>query len=110
MKKYLIILFSVVTLGFGRCSDVLDRASLTTMNDGNYWTSENNLRLFANGFYSNYSPGYNSGCTEDYASLRGYYCSDDFTSSGKQGGFEIQAPASRVSTSETASWLLSYAG
>lgn len=80
------------------------------MNDGNYWTSENNLRLFANGFYTNYFVGYNSSFTEDYASLRGYYFSDDLVSAGKQIGFETQAPASRASTSEAASWLLTYAG
>lgn len=110
MKKYIILLVSVVTLGLAGCSDFLDRPSLTTMNDGNYWTSENNLRLFANGFYTNYFVGYNSSFTEDYASLRGYYFSDDLASAGKQSGFETQAPASRVSTSEAASWLLTYAG
>ena len=80
------------------------------MNDDTYWTSEATIRLFANGFYPNYFVGYNSGYTEDYAPLRGYYFADDFASSGKQGGFETQAPASRASTSEGASWLLSYAG
>jgi len=110
MKRYLLILLTVVSLVFTNCSDYLDRQSLTTMNDGNYWTSENNLRLFADGFYTNYFNGYNSGFTEDYAPLRGYYFSDDFTSSAKQGGFETQAPASRASTSEGATWLLTYAG
>ena len=117
MKKYIIILISVVTLGLAGCSsNFLDRPSLTTMNDGNYWTSENNLRLFANGFYPNYFVGYNSSFTEDYASLRGYYFSDDLASSGKQSGFETQAPASRGSSVEVssalapASWLLTYAG
>ncbi len=110
MKKYIVILVSVVTIGLAGCSDFLDRPSLTTMNDGNYWTSENNLRLFANGFYTNYFVGYNSSFTEDYASLRGYYFSDDLASAGKQSGFETQAPASRVSTSEAAVWLLTYAG
>jgi len=105
MKRYLFILLLVVTLGFTGCSDYLDRPSLTTMNDDNYWTSENNLRLFANSFYTNYFVGYNSGFTEDYAPLRGYYFSDDFASSGKQGNFESQAPDSRGSSSETASWL-----
>jgi hypothetical protein len=80
------------------------------MNDDNYWTSENNLRLFANGFYTNYFVGYNSGWTWDYVPLLGYNFADDFTSSGKQGNFESQAPTSRVSTSETAAWLQSYAG
>ncbi|MCE1197439.1 MAG: RagB/SusD family nutrient uptake outer membrane protein [Marinilabiliales bacterium] len=110
MKKYFLILIAVVTLGIAGCSDFLDRPSLTTMNDGNYWTSENNLRLFANGFYTNYFVGYNSSFTEDYAYLRGYYFSDDLASSGKQSGFETQAPASRASTSEAASWLQTYSG
>jgi len=110
MKRYLFILLLVVTLGFTGCSDYLDRPSLTTMNDDNYWTSENNIRLFANGFYTNYFVGYNSSYTEDYAPLRGYYFSDDFTSSGKQANFESQAPDTRASTSETAVWLNSYGG
>ncbi|MCU0363544.1 MAG: RagB/SusD family nutrient uptake outer membrane protein, partial [Bacteroidales bacterium] len=84
---------------------------LTTMNDGNYWTSENNLRLFANGFYSNYFVGYNNTWGIDYAPLRGYYFSDDNTWAGKQGGFEVQAPESRGVNSEAdGNWLLSYAG
>jgi len=110
MKKHIIILLAVVSLGFAACSDFLNRPSLTTMNDGNYWTSENNLRLFANGFYANYFNGYNSSWTVDYAPLLGYNFSDDLASSGKQGGFETQAPASRVSTSEAAAWLTTYAG
>lgn len=110
MKKNILILLSIVALVFSGCDDFLDRPSLTTMNDGNYWTSENNLRLFANGFYSNYFVGYNSSWTVDYASLRGYSFSDDFTSTGKQSGFETQAPASRASTSESAAWLASYDG
>lgn len=80
------------------------------MDDGNYWTSESNLRLFSNGFYANYFVGYNSTWGVDYAPLRGYYFSDDFTSSGKQSGFETQAPASRASVSETAAWMTTYAG
>lgn len=80
------------------------------MDDGNYWTSESNLRLFSNGFYANYFVGYNSTWGTDYAPLRGYYFSDDFTSAGKQSGFETQAPASRASVSETAAWLTTYAG
>lgn len=110
MKKYILILFTVVALAFTGCNDFLDRPSLTTMNDDNYWTSENNLRLFANGFYSNYFVGYNSSWTTDYAPLLGYNFADDFTSSGKQTGFDTQAPASQASTSESAAWLSKYAG
>lgn len=110
MKKYILIVLSVVTLVFSSCDDYLDRPSLTTMNDDNYWTSENNLRLFANGFYTNYFVGYNSAFGVDYAPLRGYNFADDFTSSGKQSGFETQAPASRTSVLESAAWLSTYAG
>jgi starch-binding outer membrane protein, SusD/RagB family len=110
MKKYFFILFTVVALVMTSCNDFLDRPSLTTMNDGNYWTSENNLRLFANGFYTNFFVGYNSSWTTDYAPLLGYNFSDDVASTGKQSGFETQAPASRYSTSEGAAWMASYCG
>jgi starch-binding outer membrane protein, SusD/RagB family len=111
MKKYLIIILSVVALFFSGCEKFLDRPSLTTMNDGNFWTSENNLRLFANGFYANYFVGYNSTWGIDYTPLRGYYFSDDFTSAGKQTVFETQAPESRSVNSEADGyWLLTYAG
>lgn len=109
MKKYSIIL-SAIALVFSSCDDFLDRPQLTEMNDQTYWTSENNLRLFANGFYVNYFVGYNNTWGVDYAPLRGYYFSDDFTSTGKQINFEPQAPDSRASVSETAAWLTTYAG
>ncbi len=114
MKKYFFILFTIAGLAISGCEKFLDRPSLTTMNDDNYWTSENNLRLFANGFYPNYFVGYSTSYSVDYAPLRGYYFSDDFTSSGKQGSFETQAPESRqpVTTNAEAdgNWLLNYAG
>jgi starch-binding outer membrane protein, SusD/RagB family len=111
MKKYLFILMTAAGLFLTGCDDFLDRPSLTTMNDGNYWTSENNLRLFADGFYANYFVGYNSTWGVDYTPLRGYYFADDFTSSGKQSGFETQAPESRASTSEAdGTWLTTYGG
>ena len=110
MKKIIIVLIAAVTLLFSSCEDYLDKPSLTTMNDENYWTGENSLRLFANGFYNNYFVGYSNTWGVDYASLRGYTFSDDLTSAGKQGGFETQAPTSRASTSEAAAWLTTYAG
>ncbi len=109
MKKYSMILCTVAILVSG-CEDFLDRKPLIEMNDGNYWTTENNVRLFANGFYTNYFVGYNNTWGVDYAPLRGYYFSDDFSSPGKQSGFETQAPPSRSSISEGALWLTTYAG
>lgn len=114
MRKYFFILFIAVGLAFTGCEKFLDRPSLTTMNDDNYWKSENNLRLFADGFYSNYFVGYNSSWGVDYAPLRGYYFSDDLTSTGKQSSFETQAPESRQPTTTNqeadGNWLLTYAG
>jgi starch-binding outer membrane protein, SusD/RagB family len=108
MKKYSIILLTMLVLG--SCEDFLDRKPLTQMNDETYWTNENNLRLFANGFYTNYFVGYNSSFTVDYAPVRGYTFSDDLTTTGKQINFESQAPVARASTLESAPWLSTYAG
>src|SRR5688500_1451753 len=109
MKKYSIILL-LTALFFGACEDFLDRQPLTEMNDETYWTNENNVMLYANSFYPNYFVGYNNTWGVDYAPLRGYYFSDDFTSTGKQSSFEPQAPASRADIRETALWLTQYAG
>jgi len=43
MKKIIIVLIAAVTLVFSSCEDYLDKPSLTTMNDENYWTGENSL-------------------------------------------------------------------
>lgn len=110
MKRITIILFSVVALLFTGCDDFLDRPSKTTMNDNNFWTNENNVRLFANGFYPSYFIGYNSGWTTAYAPVRGLTFNDDLTSTGTQRAFETQAPSSRYSRSEGTTWLSQYWG
>ncbi len=110
MKRFTIILFSVVALIFTGCDDFLDRPSKTTMNDDNYWTNENNVRLFANGFYPSFFIGYNYSWTTNYAPVRGLTFNDDLTSTGTQRAFETQAPSSRYSTSEGTTWLSQYWG
>jgi starch-binding outer membrane protein, SusD/RagB family len=110
MKKYLYLFLLAAIIVFTGCEKFLDRSSLTTMQDDSYWSNENNVRMFANGFYANYFVGYNSAWGVDYAPLRGYYFADDFASSGKQSGFEVQAPSSRISTSETPTMMITYAG
>jgi starch-binding outer membrane protein, SusD/RagB family len=109
MKKYSIALVTIIFILSG-CDDFLDRRQLTQMNDETYWTNENNLRLFANAFYPNYFVGYNTSFGLEYAPLRGFTFSDDLTSTGKQSGFETQAPAARSGTSEAIAWLSSYSG
>lgn len=109
MKKYSILLLTTVLL-FGSCEEFLDRPPLTQINDDELWTNENGVRQYANGFYPNYFVGYNSGFGVDYTPVRGYTFSDDLTQTGKQINFESQAPNSRASVTETATWMTTYAG
>ena len=110
MKKYLFIIFTITIFVTAGCEKFLDRPPLTSTDDDRYWTSENNLRLFANSFYANYFVGYNSGWGTAYAPLRGYYFADDFTSSGKQTSFDTQAPENMQETKEDPLMLLRYSG
>lgn len=99
------------TVLFTACNkDVLDRPQLNSPTDNNYWRSETDVRLFANGFYPNYFVGYNTGYAIDYAPVRGYTFSDDLTSTNVQSNFESSVPSSRVSTLETGAWLQQYSG
>src|SRR5688572_2069711 len=109
MKKHSITILAIIFV-LGSCDDFLDRPPLVQMNDKTYWVSENNVRLYANGFYVNYFVGYNSAFGVDYAPLRGYNFSDDFTSAGKQTNFEALAPPTKADLRETALWLYDYAG
>ncbi|HEY0669114.1 MAG TPA: RagB/SusD family nutrient uptake outer membrane protein [Sphingobacteriaceae bacterium] len=96
---------------FTSCNkDVLDRPPLTQYVDDNYWRNEEDVRLFANGFYTNYFVGYNSSFTADYTPVRGYTFSDDLTGKNVQSSFESGVPSSRGATTEGAAWLSSYAG
>src|ERR1051325_8442283 len=93
MKKYSIIL--IIALSVGGCNDFLTRPPLTVETDATFWTSEGNVRLFANGFYSNYFTGYNTGFAWDYVPGNtggGYYFSDDFANTGPQFPFDAGAP------------------
>lgn len=113
MKYYNQTIYCVLTavILFTSCNkDVLDRPQLNAPVDNKYWRSETDVRLFANGFYSNYFVGYNSFFGVDYAPRRGYSFSDDLTGRNVQGNFESSVPSSRFSTSETGPWLGQYAG
>jgi hypothetical protein len=109
-SKYLYSLLACVV--FLSCNkEVLDRPPLTDIIDGpNFWRNENDARLYANAFYTNYFTGYNSSFTADYTPVRGYTFSDDLTGKNVQSNFESSVPTSRGSTSETASWMSQYAG
>ena len=67
MKKYFVIALSALalSLGFASCEkineDILNGDPYTSFTKGNYFTSENNVKLFANYFYSEWSGYGNSG-------------------------------------------------
>lgn len=103
MKKYIYAL--LFTMGLGglatSCEDVLDRPAWTDYTDENYWTSEDNFRLYFNYYYPYYFVGYNSSYTTTYAPLRGYTFDDDRTSTGPQGNFTSVVPGDNGSYSLT---------
>ncbi|MBS1951441.1 MAG: RagB/SusD family nutrient uptake outer membrane protein [Cytophagales bacterium] len=111
MKKYSLIL--LVAVSIGGCNDFLTRPILTSETDATYWTNENNVRLFSNGFYSNYFTGYNTGFAWDYAPGNtggGYSFADDFANAGPQTPFDAQAPATLASTTEEIYMQSKYSG
>ncbi|HKU51894.1 MAG TPA: hypothetical protein VJQ25_05470, partial [Nitrospira sp.] len=48
-------------IGFSSCEDYLDRKNLDSLDDSNFWTNEGNMRLFAQGAYTDYFYGYGTG-------------------------------------------------
>lgn len=62
MKRNIFI-FILVLLGLSSCKDYLDRKNLDTFDESNFWTSEGNMRLYAQGAYTAYFTGYGSGYT-----------------------------------------------
>src|SRR6476620_8108704 len=113
MMKFSKSLYSLLAcVVFLSCNkEVLDRPPLTDIIDGpNFWRNENDARLYANAFYTNYFTGYNSSFTADYTPVRGYTFSDDLTGKNVQSNFESSVPTSRGSTSESAAWMSQYAG
>lgn len=113
MKYYIKYIFTVLaacTLITSCNKDVLDRPQLNSPTDESYWRNETDIRLFANGFYTNYFNGYATSFTVDYTPVRGYTFSDDLTSRNVQSNFESSVPASRISTSEAGAWMAQYSG
>lgn len=108
--RYIYSLIVAIVLFVSCNKEVLDRPPQATYRDDNFWRNEDDLRLYGNGFYSNYFNGYNTGFGVDYTPVRGYTFSDDLTSKNAQTSFESSVPGSRGSTSEIADWMGTYAG
>ena len=96
MKYIYSFLIACIALSFSGCKKILDRPPLTEMNDENAWTSEVNLRLYANKYYPSFFTGY--GVAFDYsgAALMGYQFSDDVFLLGNQGNFTRALPNSSI--------------
>ena len=91
--KYLLVFMVLLFVG---CEDFLDRPPLTSLNDETAWTSEDNVRLYANKYYTTFFDGYGSGWAVDDAALTGYQFSDDIVAQGNQGNFTRAVPNSSI--------------
>lgn len=111
MKKKLLIIFAgLLSLGLSSCDQVINREPRENPTDPNFWRNESDVRLFGNGFYSNYFIGYGVGWSAAYSDYRGYVFSDDVCSQGTQASFEDQVPTDRGSKDEALSWMTQYCG
>ncbi|GHS94357.1 hypothetical protein FACS1894207_2430 [Bacteroidia bacterium] len=87
--KTIIVMLSLVTLT--ACNDILDKEPLDTFTNGNFWTSESNVRGYAFAFYNDFL-GYGNGNT-----LGDFYfktLSDDQVGNGFSNFTPVQVPAS----------------
>ncbi len=107
MKKLTYLIFSIVALSFASCDNYLDRPAKTSSNDDIFWVSEDNVRLFVNGGYTNYFVGYNSGWGGTYAPAvyQNTERSDDATTTGKQASLLTAVPNDNWYKDEGLYWL-----
>jgi len=67
----------IVLLLFLSCNKFLDKQPLTQFTDNNYWTSEAEVQLFCNGFYSEFN-GFGTGAASTRSSNLGTGAESDF--------------------------------
>jgi starch-binding outer membrane protein, SusD/RagB family len=76
---YIVFLVAVFMGGCKKTDEFLTRYPLDQMTDENYWTSENNVRTYAWGLYTNYFPGYAVGFDLGWGGyFSGQALNDDF--------------------------------
>ena len=105
MKK-IVILLSFAAFSLFGCNKMLDRPQLTAWDDENFWSSETQLRLYANGFYDHAFYGYSTSA----AAHTGYQFSDDYMNEAAQSNFTSTVPNSRGGTGTDLSWSSVYGG
>ncbi|WP_300598311.1 RagB/SusD family nutrient uptake outer membrane protein [Niabella sp.] len=95
-QKYTFILMLLIIAATG-CKKFLDRPPLTNQPDETAWSSEDNVRLYANKFYTGYFVGYGTQFSaESSAALLGFTFSDDVFIMGNQGNFARAVPNSGI--------------
>jgi hypothetical protein len=90
------VLIACIGLSVIGCKKIVDRPPLTDITEETGWTSEVNVRLYANKYYTSFFPGY--GLSFDYsgAALMGYQFSDDVFLLGNQGNFTRSVSNSQI--------------
>lgn len=96
MKKYILTLCTVLTLGLTSCDDFLDRPQLDKVEDNkNFWRNGADFRMYSIDFYPWFFTGYNTSYGVNYTPLRGYTFNDDVVSGeGIQSNFITTVPNS----------------
>lgn len=94
-NKYLFLFFLLGIVSTG-CKKFLDRAPLSEVTDETAWTSEDNVRLYANSLYTSFFPGYGEGFGTGGAAMMGFQFSDDIFAMGNQGNFTRAVPSSGI--------------
>jgi hypothetical protein len=90
----ILVLFSLTG-----CEKYLDRQNLDTFDESNFWTSEGNMRLFAQGAYTAYFTGYGSGFT-----WGNYFTGGAWSDETSSSAIWTQNPATS-STTWTFAWV-----
>jgi len=95
INKYLLLVLLLVVLTTG-CKKFLDRPPLSEVTDETAWTSEDNVRLYANSLYTSFFPGYGLGFSTAGAAFMDYQFSDDIFAMGNQGNFTRAVPPNSI--------------
>lgn len=96
MKTNYIIIIALIATLMTSCEKFLDRPPLTALTDETAWVNEDNVRMYANKYYTEFFVGYNSGFTYTGAAMMGFTFSDDVLNLGNQGNFTRAVPNSAI--------------
>ncbi|TZF85729.1 RagB/SusD family nutrient uptake outer membrane protein (plasmid) [Pedobacter sp. BS3] len=96
MKLRYAFIISFLALAFAGCKKYLDRPPLTALTDETAWTSEDNVRMYANKYYTDFFIGYGTLTNYDSTPLMGYRFSDDIVNLGNQENFTRSVPNSAI--------------